>query len=245
MFDDEVDYPTAVASYDDDGVNDAIRWCVSRMEKGDTLTVWTKLKSNLRNCDALDRLVSRHSDVKHVTGRGGAYVCGHGPVLMAWPDMDDIGELVRFRSRMIRGLCVITWNADRIRPWVTQMRPDILGDGVEWEDLTPELEPVVIEAMKSLTLTINHNNTISAGYEKDDVVSVLLALRDAGISMTGDAMQGWALAHGWSGKNPARLAQYVEDINGGKRPRCNRVIRSGYVDDLRKRVAAAAEDNGE
>lgn len=245
MFDDEVDYPTAVASYGDDGVAEAIRWCTSHMKKGDTLTVWTKLRSNLRNCNALDRLVSRHSDVEHVMGRGGAYVRGHGPVLMAWPNMDDIGELIRFSSHMIRGLCVSTWNADRIRPWVTQMRPDILGDGSEWRDLTPELDPLVMEAMKSLTLTINHNNTIAAGYEKEDVVSVLLALRDAGIPMDGDAMQGWALAHGWSGKNPALLAKYVDGINGGKRPRCNRVIRSDYIDHLRERVAASIEDGQE
>lgn len=245
MFDDEVNYPTAVASYDDGGVAEAIRWCTSHMEKGDTLTVWTKLKSNLRNCDMLNRLVIRHSDVEHVTGRGGAYVRGHGPVLMAWPGMDDIGELVRFSNHMIRGLCVITWNANRIRPWVTQMRPDILGNGSEWEDLTPKLDPVVIEAMNSLTLTINHNNTIAAGYEKDDVVSVLLGLHDAGIPMDGDAMQGWALAHGWSGKNPALLAKYVEDVNGGKRPRCNRVIRSDYIDHLRARVAGGVNDDEE
>lgn len=241
MFADDVDYPTAVASYDDDGVVEAIGWCVSHMEKGDILTVWTKLKSNLRNCNALDQLVSRHSDVEHVTGRDGGYAPGHGPVLMAWPDMDDIGELVRFSSHMIRGLCVITWNADRIRPWVTQMRPEILGDGSEWADATPGVHPVAIEAMKDLTLTINHNNTIAAGYEKDDVVSVLLALHDAGIPMDGDAMQGWALAHGWSGKNPALLAKYVKAINDGKRPRCNRRIRSDYVTRLQQQVAADIE----
>jgi len=38
MFDDAMDYPTAVASYDDDGVTEAIRWCASHMEKGDTST---------------------------------------------------------------------------------------------------------------------------------------------------------------------------------------------------------------
>lgn len=245
MFDDDASYPTAVASYDDQGVAAAIRWCASRMEQGDTLTVWTKLKSNLRNCGELEQLVSRSSNVEHVTGRGGSYVHGAGPVLMAWPDMDDIGELVRFSSRMIRGLCVITWNADRIRPWVTQMRPDILGDSSEWDDLTPEIDPLVVEALKSLTLTINHNNTISAGFEKDQVVGVLLALHDARIPMDGDAIQGWALANGWSGKNPERLAKYVSEIKAGKRPRSNSAIRTGYVDLLRERVAGGAEDEDE
>lgn len=245
MFDDQANYPTAVASYDDEGVAAAIRWCASHMEQGDTLTVWTKLKSNLRNCGELQRLVNRNSNVAHVTGRGGSYVHGTGPVLMVWPDMDDIGELVRFSSHMIRGLCVVTWNADRIRPWVTQTGPDILGDGSDWEDLTPELDPLVVEALKSLTLTVNHNNTISAGFEKDQVVGVLLALHDAHIPMDGAAIQGWALANGWSGKNPERLAKYVSDINAGKRPRSKSAIRPDYIDLLRERVAGGAEDEDE
>jgi hypothetical protein len=70
------------------------------------------------------------------------------------------------------------------------------------------------------------------------VVSSLLALHDAGIRMDGEAMQGWALAHGWSGKNPERLAKYVDDINVGKRPRCRSVLREDYIDRLRGRTAA-------
>jgi hypothetical protein len=63
--------------------------------------------------------------------------------------------------------------------------------------------------------------------------------------MDGAAIQGWALANGWSGKNPERLAKYVSDINAGKRPRSSSVIRAGYVDMLRKRVAGGAEDEDE
>lgn len=106
------------------------------------------------------------------------------------------------------------------------------------ENLTLELEPVVVEAMKGLTLTISHNNTISAGFEKDTVVSTLLALHDARIAMDGEAMQAWALTHGWSGKNPQRLAKYVQDINAGERPRSSRVLRADYIDHLRQRAAA-------
>ncbi|MFH9236515.1 hypothetical protein ACH4KO_08490 [Streptomyces anulatus] len=237
MFDRDVTYPCAVASYDAEGVGAAIDWCCERMEDGDTLTVWTSLKSNLSNCSELEQLVSRHSNVEHITGRGGGFIRGNGPVLMAWPDMADIGKLAQYGGHHIRALCVITWNEDEIRPWVTAVRPSILGDGSAWEELTPELDPVVVEALKSLTLTVNHNNTISAGYEKDMVVTCLLALHDAGIPMDAEAMQGWALAHGWSGKNPERLAKYVEDINAGKRPRCRPMLRPDYVDSLRRRAA--------
>lgn len=241
MFDHDVDYPTAVASYDDEGVAAAIEWSVRHLEDGETLSVWTSLKSNLRNCAELERLVQRYRDVEHITGRGGNMPAGPGPVLMAWADMDDIGELVRY-SRGIRSLCVITWNEDRIRPWVTATKPDILGDGSAWENICADLDPVVVEALKGLTRTVNHNNTISAGFEKDQVVGVLLALRDARVPMDADAMQGWALAHGWSGKNPERLAQYVHGINAGKRPRTRSGIRAGYVDTLRERIESGSDD---
>ncbi|MET8908223.1 hypothetical protein [Micromonospora sp. NPDC004551] len=240
MFDRDVDYPTAVASYDDAGVDAAIDWCCEHMEGGDTLTVWTSLKSNLQNCSQLAHLVRQHSNVEHATGRGGGFIRGKGPVLMAWPDMDDIGKLVQYGGHRIRALCVIAWNDDAIRPWVSAMKPTVLGDGSAWELRTPDLDPVVAEAMSSLTRTVNHNNTISAGFEKDMVVSTLLALHDAGFRMDGEAMQGWALANGWSGKNPERLARYVEDINAGKRPRCRQVLRADYVDSLRRRAAGDA-----
>lgn len=243
MFDRKADYPTAVASYDDGGVDAALDWCTRYMAEGDTLSVWTSRKSDLENCPALEDFVRRYTDVVHITGRGGGGPAGTGPVLMAWPDMDDIGKLVRY-DRRISALCVITWNGDSIRGWVTAMKPDILGDGSDWELPSPDLEPVVIEALKSLTLTVNHNNTISAGYEKDQVVSVLLALRDARIPMDADAMQGWALAHGWSGQNPERLAKYVRDINGGKRPRAQKMLRADYVDRLRERATSGDDEQG-
>lgn len=109
---------------------------------------------------------------------------------MAWPDMDDIAELVHY-GREIRALCVITWDADGIRPWVTAMEPDIVGDGSDWEDLSLDLDPIVVEALKSMTDMVNHNNTISAGFEKDVVVSAILALDDANIPMDANVMQGW------------------------------------------------------
>lgn len=236
MFDRNTDYPTAVASYDDEGVDAAIDWCCERMEAGDTLTVWTSVKSNLRNCPELEQFVNQHSNVTHVVGRGGGSVRAQGPVLMAWAGMDDIGQVVRFGAQRIRALCVIAWDEDAIRPWVSAVHPAVLGDGSAWEELTPELDPIVVEAMKSITQRINHNNTISAGVEKDIVVSALLALHNDNIPMDGEAMEGWALAHGWVGKNPGRLAKYVEDIHAGTRPRYRNVLRSDFVDDLRRRA---------
>lgn len=242
VFDRERYYPTAVASYDEHGVDAAIEWCIEHMQEDDTLTVWTSLKSNLSNCRKLERLVDRHSNVEHVTGRGGAFVRGNGPVLMAWADMDDIGKLVQNGGHGIRALCVIAWNENGIRPWVSAVHPTVLGDASAWDELTPELDPIIVEALKGLTLTVNHKNTIAAGFEKDMVVSALLALHDARIPMRSESVQGWVIANGWSGKNPQHLAKYVNDIHAGKRPRSSWVLRPDYIDTLRRRAAGGDRD---
>jgi hypothetical protein len=90
---------------------------------------------------------------------------------------------------------------------------------------------------------VNHKNTISAGFEKDQVVGILLALHHARVPMNADAMQGWAPAHGWSGRNPQRVAQYVRDINSGKRPRAQRMFSPDFVDRMRERATANGADD--
>ncbi|WP_020499067.1 hypothetical protein [Sciscionella marina] len=237
MFERNAEFPMAVASDDDDGLNAAIDWCCEHMRDDDILTVWTHLRSNLRNSPQLEHFVASHRNVEHVAGKGGGFVRHTGPVLMAWPGMADIGELFRFGVHHIRALGVVVSNEDTIRPWVSEVKPTILGDSTPWEVQTPEIDGIVMEALKSLTRAMNHNNTISAGSEKDQVVSTLLALHDAGITMDDEAMEGWALAHGWSGKNPQQLGKYVRDINQGKRPQCRTNVRPDYVDFLRRRAS--------
>lgn len=239
MFERDVDCPTAVASDDDEGVEAAIRWCAEQLEDGDTLTVWTRVKSDLENNRQLERLVNRDPVVVHLTGRGAGSVRGKGPVLMAWADMDDIGKLMKHGGRHIRALCVIPLSQGAIRPWVSAVQPTMLGDGSEWKNATPEPAPLVVEAMKGISSMVNHSNPISAGIDKDIVVGALLALHDAGIPMDGNAIQGWALANGWTGKNPTMLAGYVRDINAGKRPRFRPRLRPDYIDTLRR--AAVSE----
>lgn len=241
MFDRTIDYPCAVTSSDDAGLVAGIRWCIDQKTDSGPLTLWVPLKRSLGNNNRIGSL-SQQSWVRTITGRGMSFVHG-GPVLAAWPRMDDIGEIQRSASR-IAALCVVAWNEQEIRPWVRAIKPEILGDGSAWEqdeDDVEDLDPVIIESLESITLMINHNNTISAGYEKDVVVSTLLALRKGGYRMDGEAAQGWALANGWSGKNPQRLADYIRDINSGKTPRVRMVLRDDFVGRMERR-AAGEED---
>lgn len=231
------DYPLAVASYDDGGVAAAISWCVGHMVEGDVLTIWTSLKSNLANCKPLADLLMRHRDVEHITGRGWGTPHGAGPVLMAWPTASDVGSVTHAGSH-IRALGVINWQEAWLRPWVAYAAPRILGDASLWADL-PRLHPVVEEELCRVSPILNHSNSITSPFEKDLVVPLLRALHKAGLPMEPITMEGWAVAQGWSGSNATQLADWVRDINAGKRPRA-RTQLGPSVAELRRRAAEAS-----
>lgn len=180
-------------------------------------------KSVLRANDIVRDLISSRR-VQVAVGRGGGYFAANGPVLALYADADDLGNIIRASG--ITALCVVQWG-ERLGTWVKEVGAIVLheldldeGDRELWGiTATVELQPEVVEALESMTRSINHNNTISAGYEKDIVVRSLLRLHDAGLVLPAQEMQEWAAAHGWTGQNPKRLADYVNRISKGSRPR--------------------------
>ena len=218
MFDRTAEYPRAIADGTDEGLKEGFDWCVERMEDGDTLTLFVAQKSVLSHSRLPNQWLSQYSDVQVETARGFVHV-KRGPVLALWPSAQGLGALLD-GVPSVTALCVASWNQDEIGPWVAAAQPELLSTAGDWAG-TPvvELHPDVESEMASVTRIINHNNTISAGFEKDVVVKALLRLHDAGHRFDGRELEGWALANGWSGKNPAKLAKYADEINGGKRPR--------------------------
>ena len=91
---------------------------------------------------------------------------------MAWADMDDIGELVRFGSKHMTALCVTAYDESAPPLGQESTNATVLGDRTAWTGKTPSLDPLLEEALKSMTSAVNHNNTVLAGFEKDTVVSI-------------------------------------------------------------------------
>ncbi len=240
MFKQEMTAPMAVTSQDEESVDEGIRWLLGQLDDGQRLTVWTPQMQNLTGNPQLRSLVAR-AGAEHITGRGGAHLGGPGPVLMAWPRPTDISRFLMYNSHQVTALCVIAWG-DELLSWVSAARPELLGKTLSW-DMGDRLDPVVEAAMLNVTKSINHNNTISGGYDKDDVVSALLALHDAGYSLDANALEGWAVANGWSGSNPARLAEYARKIMSGSRPRSRRKRDASFVERMRQEASSASQDH--
>lgn len=235
MYERKADFPLAVTSQDDDGLRAGLQWCLDRRADGQSVTVWTRLQRSLENNPMLEQFVTSRG-VEHVTARSRALVRCQGPALMACPDLSDISQFTGANANRITALCVVAGNQDRLRPWVSFAGPEQLGDKSPWRIPTPGLDPVVEGEMESLTLAVNHNNTIAAGDEKEDVVFILCALHDAGYGLDGPALAGWAVVHGWTSDNPRLLEDYVRRINQGSPPRVRRKSDPSFVADLRSRA---------
>ena len=218
MFDKSTSYPCAIADGTDEGLEEGFSWCAERLADGDKLTLYVAQLSVLTHSSLPGRWTSRYSDVEVETARGYVRV-SRGPVLALWPSAQGLGKLLDSRPSL-SAVCVASWDQVELGPWVAAAQPDLLPSARDWQSIGPaELHPDVEAEMVSVTGLVNHNNTISAGFEKDVVVRALLRLHDAGHRLNGRELEGWALAHGWSGKNPSRLANYAYDIDRGKRSR--------------------------
>ena len=217
MFETQKNYPCAVADQDGTGERIALEWCCRHMGHGQSLTLWVTQKNILRNNGFLSRL-SVAPRVKVETGRGINFFAANGPVLAMYPRIEDLGTIMSASG--ITALCVIRWN-DGLSTWIQETKAEILHDA-GWDLVDSNeaaLTPDVLETLRSITLVLNHNNTITEGYEKKIVVTRLLRLHDNGVALPKKEMMEWASANGWRGKNVEELGNYVDKINNGVRPR--------------------------
>jgi hypothetical protein len=228
MFERANDIPVAVTGETGEALMVGLQWCAQQMADGDVISLYVPLQQTLSNNTLLGEF-GRMREVEVITSRGSTSV-KRGPVFAVYPNMADLGKLAR--SRTMTALCVGSDNEHEIGPWVQASSPEVL-DEAQWGHLAPPtMDPIVTRGITRLSAVLNLNNTVSSGTEKNILVGGLLMLHDAGHALDAEALQGWALANGWTGNNPSHLAKYVRDINAGKRPRVQASLRPDWVQTL-------------
>ena len=148
-----------------------------------------------------------------------------GPVLAMYPLVDELAYPAGAEG--VTALAVVRWS-DPLDTWAAEVKAEVIhsiddngSDTFELSGITPEpaLVPEVIAGLKQMTILINHNNTIAAGYERDQVVKVLRQLKRDGYDLPAKRMAEWAVANGWTHGNPKELIKLVRKANDGVRLR--------------------------
>lgn len=228
MFARTIDYPCAITDHTEEGARAALLWACRYVREGQQLTLWVPQRNTLNSNEFLRDLAKREGrDLAIAAGKNVYRV--NGPVLAMYPLVDELAYPAGAEG--VTALAVVRWS-DPLDTWAAEVDAEHIGsmgddgedDSVDWSLIEPEppLVPEVIAELKRITVSINQNNTISAGYEKSEVVQPLLRLHDDGVPLPAKKMAEWAVAHGWRKANPKELIEWVGKINAGVRPRVSR-----------------------
>lgn len=164
-----------------------------------------------------------------------------GAVLAAWPEDDRLAQIDA--DRRTRALCFLPWADDDGASWVAAFDPEELTPAVPRRAAeTNQLDPVVVEGLKTLSILVNHANQLAGSMDKRDAINVLRTLHDSGHRLDPPAIYTWALAHGWPAGGAQRLRKYAEDFAAGKRPRSSnpQALRPGILETWRQTASEQA-----
>ena len=220
MYTRTIDYPCAIADHTEEGVKAALRWALQHVGAGQVLTLWVMQKGILNKNKFLPDLL-KDADVDLAIAVGKDVYRVNGPVLAMYPLADELAYPAG------AALAVVRWS-DPLDTWAAEVKAEVIhsidssgSDTFELSGITPEpaLVPEVIAGLKQITILINHNNTIAAGYERDQVVKVLRQLKMDGYDLPAKRMAEWAVANGWRHGNPKELIKLVRKANDGVRLR--------------------------
>ena len=217
-----IDYPCAIADFTDEGVEAALQWARQHVGVGQMLTAWVMRRGILNDNRFLRDLLK---DEGIAVGKDMHRV--NGPVLAMYPDAENLAYPAGAMG--VTALAVVQWSSP-LETWAQEVNAEIVHTFEPVVDRGPlpglepeaELTPAIVDALERITQMINHNNTITAGRDKRDVVRPLLRLHDEGIVLPPKKMAEWAVAHGWRRGNPKELINLAKKINNGVRPRCMR-----------------------
>lgn len=224
MYTRTIDYPCAIADHTEEGVKAALRWALQHVGAGQVLTLWVMQKGILNKNKFLPDLL-KDADVDLAIAVGKDVYRVNGPVLAMYPLADELAYPAGAEGVM--ALAVVRWS-DPLDTWAAEVKAEVIhsidnngSDTFELSGIVPEpaLVPEVIAGLRQITTLINHNNTIAAGYERDQVVKVLSQLKRDGYDLPAKRMAEWAVANGWRHGNPKELIKLVRKANDGVRLR--------------------------
>jgi hypothetical protein len=136
-----------------------------------------------------------------------------GPVLAAWPTREKLGEVAD--DPRTRALCVIPFAEGETTAWEQAVHPELLAGAVE-ATAGPELDPVVIVGLTTLTQRVNHANNLAGSLDHRDAVAVLRTLHKGGYQLSSDDVYTWALVNGWPSQGAERLRDMAYKIDAGR-----------------------------
>lgn len=156
------------------------------------------------------------SDIRLITQRTKLIGWRGGPVLAAYPTkqlLDMLDDMYGMAE-----ILVVPWRLAEVQYWVATWAPQELGSSVPAPRAISIKNPVVVEALKTLTQTVNLSTGISHPSDRQAAINLFHRLREAGEQFNPSEVRAWLVSQGgWSPQDADQVRSIAESILAGKR----------------------------
>lgn len=136
---------------------------------------------------------------------------------------------------------VVPWAMDEVQEWTRTWNPRLPGQ--QQAPLEKVVDnPVVEEALKMLTHTVNLSTGLTHPSDKEQAVKLFRLLRDNREFYDADSVRAWALRNGWTLEGADQLHAVAQAIEERRRIRGGRFTPEHarrLISTLRERVSSA------
>jgi hypothetical protein len=160
-----------------------------------------------------------------------------GPVLAVWPSVKTLEYLTDWAQPT--AICVIQWSPHETDDWLwAHQARDLTGRSAPYE--APSLtDPVVLQAMQSLTQIVNLETGIHHPLDRAKAIQTFKALLSGQRGFGGAEIYRWAVANGWKGMSAEELKEVAEGVLAGTH---YRIRNPGLGSDVLDRWRGASEE---
>lgn len=150
-----------------------------------------------------------------------------GPVIAIYPNKKLLDKIDNMRG--VTDVLVIPWSLQEIQYWIETWQALELGASGNSPIEQSFSNPVVEEALKSLTSRVNLRAGIAHPMDKAAAVDLFKKLKAAKIAYDPTEIRGWLVRHGWESDDADEVKDIAEKISQG---RAVRSANGGWADDI-------------
>jgi hypothetical protein len=148
-----------------------------------------------------------------------------GPVLAVYPNAKTLDKIDGIYS--VSHLIVNAWVPLDIEQWCKRWRAVDLDSGQSASPSDDELSPVVVEALKMLTGTVNLS--LLHPTDKARSIDIFKRLKSARFKLAPEAIKDWLIRNHWRPEDAEDVRDLVQRLNEGKKVRAGRRM---WADDI-------------
>ncbi len=184
------------------------------------------------------RLKLSKKEIKLVTERKLIYDGQNLPLVAFWPTPKFLDKLDSIPN--VAAMLVVHWNIEEIRPWIKIWDAAELGTIPQPRREPLVSNPVVVEALKTLTASVNVSTGILHPSDHKLAIEIFEILREGGEDYDPLEVKAWLIREGkWKATHAQTVAELSQKILDGKKMRkgervLRRDILTGWREEARK-----------